>query len=97
MAKTSSAGGYARARDDLAEMPVDDGLVILDRSNEKVHQLNSIAREVWDWTRQGAGPVEIADRIVSRYEVTPETAMQDVQGVLAELLKLDLLELVHTE
>lgn len=97
MTKKSDARGYARARGDLAEMPVDDGLVILDKSNEKVHQLNSMAREVWDCTMQGAGPVEIADRIASRYEVTPETAMQDVQGILEELLKLNLLEPVCIE
>lgn len=97
MTKKSDTRGYACARDDLAEMPVDDGLVILDKSNDKVHQLNSIARAVWDWTRQGAGPVDIADRIVSTYDVAPETAMKDVQGVLEELLTLNLLELVHTE
>lgn len=97
MTKRSGERGYARAHEDLAELPVDDGLIILDKSNEKVHQLNSMAHEVWNWARQGAGPVEIADRIVSSYDVTPETAMQDVQGVLEELLKLDLLELVHTD
>ena len=97
MTKTSGAREYARPRNDLAEMPVDDGLVILDKRNEKVHQLNSLARQVWDWTRQGSGPVEIADRIVARYEVSPETAMRDVHGVLEDLLELNLLELVHTE
>ena len=34
--------GYACARSDLTEMRMDDGLVILDKSNEKVHQLNGL-------------------------------------------------------
>lgn len=97
MTNMNDARGFARARADLTETPLDDGVVILDKSNEKVHQLNSMARQVWDWTKKGAGPVEIADRIVSGYDVTPETAMRDVKGILEELLKLNLLELVNTE
>lgn len=97
MTKRSGNRGYAQTRHDLAEMPVDDGLVILDRSNEKVHQLNSMSREIWDLTKQGAEPAEIADRIVLKYEVTAETAIKDVQGILEEFLKLNLLEPIFTE
>ena len=96
MTKTSADKAHARTREDLAEMAMDDGLVILDKRNDKVHQLNSVAREVWDWTRQGLGPDEIRDQLVSRYEITPDTAMRDVQDVLEQFLKLNLLAPVNT-
>jgi hypothetical protein len=81
-----------KPRSDLGVKEVDDGLLILDRQNEKIHQLNATARLVWVGLKDGLEATAIAGQIAEGFEITAEAALADVNKVLEDFTALNLLD-----
>ena len=81
-----------RPRGDLGVEPVADGLLILDKRNQKIHQLNSTAGAVWTSIQKGHEPKSITRKIVEFFDVSPQEAAKDVTRILEEFNALNLLE-----
>ena len=81
-----------RPREDLCAEAVEDDLLILDKRNQKIHQLNATARVIWANLGDGKGPKEIVQNVVEIFDISYEVAADDVRQVLQQLCDLDLLE-----
>jgi len=66
-------------------------MVILDRENDRIHQLNATATLVWHRLGDRLALADIANELVDRYDVSREVALADVRRVLEELRDLDLI------
>jgi hypothetical protein len=92
MTNDSIPKNTARPRDDLSIEKVDDNLLILDKQNQKIHQLNSQASMIWSQLELGCAPLDIATEMTKQYDVTLDTALKDVSETLAEFSALNLLQ-----
>lgn len=81
-----------RPRDDLGIERIENDLLILDKRNQKVHQLNTTAGAIWASISAGREAKTIVRDIVEKYDVSPAIAAQDVSQVVDELYALGLLE-----
>ena len=79
-------------RHDLGEERVDNDILILDKRNEKLHQLNASAAVIWQGLREGLDVEAIARKIVEVFDTAPETARVDVNRTLKNFSDLNLLE-----
>lgn len=92
MAGQTQTNKIGRPRDDLGIEQLDDDLLILDKRNQKVHQLNATASAIWASISAGEEPKSIVRDIAENYDVSPTTAARDVAEVVNELYALGLLE-----
>lgn len=92
MAERTQPDIIFKPRDDLGVEQIEDDLVILDKCNQKVHQLNSTASAVWQRIKDGREPERIAQEIVEIFDISPDVALQDVTRILEEFAALGLLE-----
>ncbi|WP_407539059.1 PqqD family protein [Deinococcus radiomollis] len=69
---------------------LNDELVLLHSATSQMYSLNTVARSVW----QGlpATPAELLARILEQYEVEPEQAGHDLDALLADLQRLDMVQ-----
>lgn len=81
-----------RRRNDLSVEQVEDDLLILDKCNEKVHQLNRTAKAVWLRIELGSHLEDIVEDIAANFDVPSEVALQDVKRIIGEFRALGLLE-----
>ena len=56
--------------------------ILVDLDTKKYYQLNETAMLIWKGLEQGRSSQDIADELVTNYEVTPEDALQNVEVVL---------------
>jgi len=78
-------------RDDLQVRKVGDEVVVLDRRNGLIHQLNGTAGFVWSRC-DGSVTVEvIAASLAEEYGLDREQARQDVEAAIGKFSKLGLL------
>ena len=77
---------------DLSFRMVGEEIVILDRANGLVHQLNSTASYIWKQCDGSSKTQRIIEQLAHAFEVDPVSAERDVIGVLGEMKKLNLLE-----
>ena len=91
MTEPSDGTDCYRPRADLGVERVDEELLILDRSGQKIHQLNQTASMVWTGLEHGREPEEIVRTITAAYDVSPEHASEDVHRIIGEFLELSLL------
>ena len=82
----------ARPRTDLAVECIDDDLIVLDKKNGQIHQLNSTACMVWKGIAAGSSWRTIAMSLVERFDVSTDTAKQDVEKLVDQFRTLKLLE-----
>jgi hypothetical protein len=71
---------------------VGEEIVILDRANGLVHQLNSTASYIWNHCDGSSMTQKIIEQLAQAFEIDPVRAEKDVIGVLGEMKKLNLLE-----
>jgi hypothetical protein len=64
--------------------------VILDKQTGRIHQLNSTASFVWNMLGDGMTLASIASEMVREFEVEFEVAQADVEHVLADFVRLEL-------
>jgi Coenzyme PQQ synthesis protein D (PqqD) len=78
-------------RVDLNAESVGDDLLILDKRNNRIHRLNQTASVVWRNVELGQDTDFIVGDVVEKFDVSRETALADVQGILNEFRALELL------
>jgi hypothetical protein len=78
-------------RADLVSREVEGEVVILDRATGHVHRLNPTASFIWNQCDGASTPAEIAARLATSFDRTPEHVLGDVTTTLADLTRLGLL------
>src|ERR671918_2051896 len=81
-----------RRRADVKSRLVEGEMVILDRAQGLVHQLNRTASYIWERCNGQCTPCEIAAQLCQNFEVNQQDAIRDVVAVIEELQKLRLIE-----
>lgn len=81
-----------RRRLDLNVRVIDGATVVLDRRENRVHQLNESATFIWDLCNGEHAPAEIAQQLSLAYGLDATTAQRDVARVLRQLRRLGLLD-----
>ena len=81
-----------KARDGLATEEIDDDLLILDKENEKIHQLNASAKAVWESLQQNLDTDEMVQQFVKTFDIAPDVATSDVTRILDQFRALKLVE-----
>jgi len=79
-------------RAELACRIVEGEVVILDKKSGRIHQLNSTASFVWNKLDGRTSLPSIVSDMVREYDVESEVARADVARVVAELIRLELVE-----
>jgi len=82
-------------RPDLMTRLIEGETVILDREAGKVHQLNPVASCIWNSCDGSSSVDSIAERLVASFDVTPQTALRDVEAMLQEFQGLGLLHIEY--
>ena len=67
---------------------VDDSAVIVLADTGQVNVFNAVGTRIWDLIDGKRTPQDIARVIQSEYDVSPETATQDVEAFLKALLEI---------
>ena len=82
---------YPRRRADIKTRFIKGELVVLDRHEVSVHQLNRTASYIWERIDGDHTPSEIAGQVCQAFEVDYSTALKDVVEVIERLERLKLL------
>jgi hypothetical protein len=77
-----SVGG--RPSPSLQRLATESGLVLLDRSANRLWAYNGTAGEIWDLFHEQRPEADIADQIAARYGIAFDVALRDVAGILAD-------------
>jgi hypothetical protein len=88
----STSADYPKKRIDVNSRSIDHELVILDRQNGSIHQLNQTAGIVWVHCDGRTSVQEIAMRITDLFEVDLSSAIGDVEKAIHQLNDIGLLE-----
>ena len=75
---------------DLKMQIMDNEAILLDRTNERVHQLNEIAAFILHRCDGLRTEGEIVATVVDRYDVSEETARSDALGLLEKMKTLSI-------
>lgn len=79
-----------KLRKDLSIELSGNCLLILDKKNQKIHQLNETASIIWHWVEEGAQRNEICRKLAEQFEISDEEARRDVSSILENFVKLGL-------
>lgn len=71
---------------------IDGQLLVLDRPNGKLHELNATARFIWELCNGQNTTDEIAEAMVATFDIDSETASQDVMVTLEQFEASRLIE-----
>lgn len=71
---------------DVVGCKVDDGNALLDLSSGEYYRLNSTGTLIWECIGEGLDVHEIAERVVSEYDVEYDPCLADVLAVCNSLL-----------
>ena len=77
---------------DLQTSAVGNEVLVHDTLHEKVHVLNATAARVLDLCDGETAPAQIAGALSREYGADPSLAERDVDAMLEQFVKLDLLE-----
>ena len=80
-----------RVPEHVRARPVQDEVMILDTRSGEYLGLNGTGAVIWTVLTGGGSDVAAVTELLTRYEVTRETAEADVTGLLEELLRLGLI------
>lgn len=72
-------------------------LMVMSPEDSVLHELNETAGFLWRHAEQPVTAAELAQKLASTYEVTPETARADTDAFLDELVQKKLLEIARIE
>jgi Coenzyme PQQ synthesis protein D (PqqD) len=76
----------------IAARALGDETMVMSATNSTLFTLNEVATIIWQ-AADGATPLEeiVANEICMKYDVTPEVAMKDAEGLVADLAQHGLL------
>lgn len=83
-----------RVKKGLIAQSVDGELIILNREQEKIHQLNPSASFIWNRLDGQASNDHLVTAIIEKYAVEQDVAQRDLESLLNELSDLQLIEVV---
>lgn len=86
-----------RRRTDLTVQSVDEETLILDLNANHIHQLNPTASFIWEQCNSEVSADELAAVFAGHFEVDIETATNDVNTILRQLLDLGLIEVTEMD
>jgi len=78
-------------RANLSTQDIDGELVILDKDNSQIHQLNSVASIIWEHIESGLDVNAISEQLINCFDIDEITARTDLDKVLKQLKELKLL------
>jgi hypothetical protein len=81
-----------KRRTNVSSRTVEGETVVLDRSNEQIHQLNQTASYIWERCDGVRTLQAIAQQLAESFAIDGETAARDVTTVVAQFHTLHLLE-----
>ncbi len=70
--------------------PVGDGAVVMQVDTGVSYSLNAVGAWVWEQLATPAGVDQLCEGLTDRYEVTEERARKDLEGLLADLQRTEL-------
>jgi hypothetical protein len=88
----ASTSLYPRRRSGVRVRAVDGEVLILDRQQQLVHQVNETARFIWDRCDGRHTMVHIADELAEAFDVDPVIAERDVAATVRQLGAVGLVE-----
>jgi methyltransferase-like protein len=71
---------------DINVQIADGELLILNKQNNQIHQLNEVASYIWTHIDGSVGMDSLVSAVLEKYEVTETIARQDVSAILEELV-----------
>ena len=83
-----------RVKPGLIAQSVDGELLILNREQEQIHQLNPVASFIWNKLDGQITLEQLVMAIANKYDVKQEVAKHDLESLLSELSDLNLIEVV---
>ncbi len=84
-------------REDLTWSRVDDEIVVLDNRTWEYLTVSGSGTALWELLLEGADRPRLVEHLLATFEVAPDRATADVEGWLAKLADLGLLEHVQVE
>lgn len=78
-------------RANLSTQDIDGELVILDKDNGQIHQLNPVASTIWQHIEAGLDIKAISEQLTQCYDIDEATAKADLDKVLQQFKELKLL------
>ena len=82
---------YPRQRADVNVRNVEGELIVLDRRNGMIHQLNPTAGYIWERCDGRSTVADIVNQLVEEFGVSFDTAEADTRKFIEQLQTLDLL------
>lgn len=83
-----------RVKRGLIAQSVNGELLILNRQQEKIHQLNPVASFIWENLDGDATKQQLLKAIIEKYDVDQDVAKNDLESLLNELADLNLVEVI---
>jgi len=83
-----------RVKQGLIAQSVDGELLILNREQQQIHQLNPVASFIWNKLDGQQSNDQLVTAIIEKYEVEQDVAKHDLESLLSELSDLNLIEVV---
>lgn len=78
-------------RTNLSTQEIDGELVILDKDNGQIHQLNSVASTIWKYIESGLDIQAISEQLIQSFEIDEATAKNDLDKILQQFKEQKLL------
>ena len=79
-------------RENLSSQEIDGELVVLDKDNGQIHQLNSVAGAIWQYIESGLDINAITEQLIQTYDIDEATAKTDLAKVLQQFKELKFLD-----
>jgi len=79
-------------RANLSTQQIDGELVILDKDNGQIHQLNSVASFIWQQIEAGSGVEVIVKKLIQFYDIDMLIAKADLDKVVQQFKDLKLID-----
>jgi hypothetical protein len=83
------AGGQTprvRLNPDVVWRRLDDEVVIIHLSTNRIYALNATGAALWETLAAGSAPAEVESRLRKEFEVEPTQITGEVDGLLGELI-----------
>ncbi len=71
---------------------IDGETVILNRATDQIHTLNSTASLIWDMIEKQSDIDAIIEKLTDSYSINADVAASDLNLILQEFAKLELIE-----
>jgi hypothetical protein len=79
---------------ELLEAEIDDELVALEPQKGNCFGFNAVAKDVWRMLEKPLDLEQLKRKIVAQYEVEEEQCARELQQLLDEMLRVELIEVV---